>query len=315
MASVAALGELLIDFACIDVNSVGYPVMSANPGGAPANYLAALSKFGVSASFIGKVGGDSFGDRLIETLRLAGIETSGIVRDESVFTTLAFVTFDETGNREFSFARKPGADTQLRFEEVDLSIIDAADVVHFGSLSLTDEPARSTTFRVIHYAKDCGKIISYDPNYRAPLWQDEQSARSRMLEGLRYADVVKISDEEIAFLFSVSPEEGADIILNDFGASIVFVTLGKDGCYFSNGSDCGCVAGLSGIRAVDTTGAGDIFGGSAMYKILSTGKALKDISAAELRGIAEFAVTASGLSVTKQGGIPSIPSLEEVLTA
>lgn len=313
MASVAALGELLIDFACIDVNSVGYPVLSANPGGAPANYLAALSKFGVPTSFIGKVGGDSFGDRLIETLRLAGIGTSGIVRDESVFTTLAFVTFDETGNREFSFSRKPGADTQLRFEEVDLSIIDAADVVHFGSLSLTDEPARSTTFRVIQYAKDCGKIISYDPNYRAPLWQDEQSARSRMLEGLRYADVVKISDEEIAFLFSVSPEEGADIILNDFGASIVFVTLGKDGCYFSNGSDCGCVAGLSGIRAVDTTGAGDIFGGSAMYKILSTGKALKDISATELRGIAEFAVTASGLSVTKQGGIPSIPTLEEVL--
>ena len=147
MIDVVALGELLIDFTCISTDSDGYPTVAAHPGGAPANFLAALAKFGAKTALLGKVGNDAFGKMLTATLQKAGIETKGLVAAEDVFTTLAFVTLDETGNREFSFARKPGADTCIRFEELDLSLIDEAKVFHFGTLSLTNEPARSATCR------------------------------------------------------------------------------------------------------------------------------------------------------------------------
>ena len=145
MIDVVALGELLIDFACISTDAEGYPTMAAHPGGAPANFLAALTKFGAKTALIGKVGTDAFGKMLTGTLASAGIDTRGLVAAEDVFTTLAFVTFDETGDRAFSFSRKPGADTCLSCEEVDLSLIDEAKVFHFGTLSLTDEPARTAT--------------------------------------------------------------------------------------------------------------------------------------------------------------------------
>ena len=153
---VVALGELLIDFTCLQTDEAGYPTMAAHPGGAPANFLAALSRFGAETAFLGKVGSDAFGNMLTATLQGAGIETRGLIQSDDVFTTLAFVTLDETGNREFSFSRKPGADTQLRFEELDLSLIDEANVFHFGSLSLTDEPARSTTVEAVAYARSRG---------------------------------------------------------------------------------------------------------------------------------------------------------------
>ena len=152
MYDVAALGELLIDFTCRSVDEDGYPTMAAHPGGAPANFLAALSKYGARTAMLGKVGTDTFGKLLTDTLRKVGIETKGLVASDEFFTTLAFVTLDENGDREFAFARKPGADTQLRFDELDLSIIDEARVFHFGTLSLTDEPARSTTYRAVEYA-------------------------------------------------------------------------------------------------------------------------------------------------------------------
>ena len=149
MLDVVALGELFIDFTCISTDSEGYPTMAAHPGDAPANFLAALSKFGAKTALLGKVGTDAFGKMLTATLNNVGIETRGLVAANDVFTTLAFVTLDGTGNREFSFARKPGADTQLRFEDLDLSLIDEAKVFRFGTLSLTDEPARSATYQAV----------------------------------------------------------------------------------------------------------------------------------------------------------------------
>ena len=179
MMDVVALGELLIDFTNVSADADGYPTMSAHPGGAPANFLAALTKFGARTAFLGKVGTDTFGKLLTATLRKAGIDTRGLIAAEDVFTTLAFVTLDETGNREFAFARKPGADTQLSFEEIDLSLIDEAKVFHFGTLSLTDEPARTATYRVVDYAKRAGKLITYDPNLRKPLWNDLEEAKKQ----------------------------------------------------------------------------------------------------------------------------------------
>ena len=312
MVDVVALGELLIDFTCISADGEGYPTMAAHPGGAPANFLAALAKFGAKTALLGKVGSDAFGKLLLGTLRDAGIETDGMVVSDDVFTTLAFVTLDESGDREFSFARKPGADMQMRFEELDLKLIDAAKVFHFGTLSLTDEPARSATYQAVEYAKKAGKLITYDPNLRKPLWKDLAVCKEQMLWGLGQADVVKISDEEVQFLFGLGVQEGAEHILRNYGVKLVFVTCGAEGCYFKNAVACGMVPSLKDIKVVDTTGAGDIFGGSAVWKLLQHGKAPETLNEEELRDVVSFACTAAGLSTTKPGGISSVPAKEAV---
>ena len=313
MLDVVALGELLIDFTCVSADADGYPTMAAHPGGAPANFLAAVTKFGGKTALLGKVGSDTFGRLLTGTLEQAGIETRGIVVSNDVFTTLAFVTLDEHGDREFAFSRKPGADTQLRFSELNLSLIDDARVFHFGTLSLTDEPARATTYRAVAYAKERGKLITFDPNLRKPLWKDLDTAKEQMLWGLSQADVVKISDEEIEFLFGLSPQEGAKKILSDYGVKLVFATCGADGCWFENQNACGHVDSLKGIKVIDTTGAGDIFGGSAVWKVMQSGKRPEELNEAELREAVRFACTAAGLSTTKPGGISSVPEEKEVL--
>ena len=313
MMDVVALGELLIDFACLNTDSDGYPTMAAHPGGAPANFLAALTKFGAKTALLGKVGTDAFGKMLTGTLQKAGIETRGLVCADDVFTTLAFVTFDEHGDREFSFSRKPGADTCLNFDELDLSLIDEAKVFHFGTLSLTDEPARTTTQKAVAYAKKAGKLITYDPNLRKPLWRDLEEAKKQLIWGLQQADVVKISDEEVEFLFGLGVEEGADYILKNLGVKLVFVTCGADGCYFKNAVASGKVPSLRDIQVKDTTGAGDIFGGSAVWKLLQYGVSPELLNEAQLRDVVTFACTSAGLSTTRSGGISSVPEYEEVL--
>ena len=312
MIDVVALGELLIDFACQSTDAEGYPTMAAHPGGAPANFLAALTKFGAKTALLGKVGADTFGKLLIGTLNKAGIETRGLVSTEDVFTTLAFVTFDEHGDREFAFSRKPGADTCIRFEELDISLIDEAKVFHFGTLSLTDEPARSSTYKAVAYAKNKGKLITYDPNLRKPLWKDLDTAKEQLIWGLTQADVVKISDEEVKFLFNLSVEDGADYILKNFGVKLVFVTCGAEGCFFKNAVAQGRVPSLDGIKVVDTTGAGDIFGGSAVWKLLQIGKVPELLNAEELVDVVRFACISAGLSTTKPGGISSVPEKSQV---
>ena len=193
---VVALGELLIDFTAQGAGADGYPLMAAHPGGAPANFLAAIARLGGRTALLSKVGADAFGTMLTGTLREVGVDTRGVVVAEDAFTTLAFVTLDARGERSFSFARKPGADTQLRFEELDLSLIEKTKAFHFGTLSLTDEPARGATQCAVAFAKERGKLITFDPNLRPPLWRSPDDAREQMLWGLGQADVVKISDND-----------------------------------------------------------------------------------------------------------------------
>ena len=314
MYDVVALGELLIDFAAISADSDGYPTMAAHPGGAPANFLAAVNNFGGKTALIGKVGNDTFGNLLVSTLKKSGIDAKGAVISNEVFTTLAFVTFNEHGDRSFSFSRKPGADTQLSFGEIDLSMIDSAKVFHFGTLSLTHDPARTATYKAVEYAKNAKKLISYDPNLRRPLWNTMDEARKQILWGLSLADVVKISDDEVEFLFGLAPEQGAKHILNHFGVKLVFVTCGADGCIFANSQSFGHVPGMKGLKVIDTCGAGDIFGGSAVWQVLQSGKSPENLEAEELRKIVTFACTVAGLSTERSGGISSIPSLLEVNT-
>ena len=309
---VVTLGELMIDFTCVSTDSTGFPTMAAHPGGAVTNFIATLARYGCKTAILGKVGNDAFGKLMIRTVQDAGVATGGVLLDDNSFTTMAFVTLDSSGDRSFSFARKPGADTQLTAEEVDLSIIDNAKVFHFGTLSLTHEPARIATQRAIAYAKEKGKLISYDPNLRLPLWDDKDFCRQQLLWGLSQADVVKISDNEVEFLFGLDPQAGAKHILESFGVKLVFVTCGADGCHFRNAIASGNVAAPKGITVADTTGAGDIFGGSAMYGILQSQKAPEELTAAELTKITTFACTAASISTMTQGALSSIPTLEEV---
>ena len=309
---VVALGELLIDFATVSTDGSGYPTMAAHPGGAPANFLAALTKYGFGTALLGKVGTDTFGNLLIGTLKEAGIETKGLVQTDDVFTTLAFVTFDASGDRKFAFSRKPGADTCISFEELDLSLIDEAKVFHFGTLSLTDEPARTATQKAVAYAKSKGKLITYDPNLRKPLWNSLETAKEQLLWGLKQADVVKISDEEVEFLFDCTPEEGADKFLSEFGVSLAMVTLGPSGAYLKNKNGSTYVQ-CPKVNPVDTTGAGDIFGGSAVTQLLKIGVAPEELTVEQMYAVGSFASTAASLSTEKSGGIPSIPEYEDVL--
>ena len=312
MFDVTALGELLIDFAPKDTNEAGYPVLSANPGGAPGNFLAALNKYGCSTAMIGKVGEDMFGRLLLGTLREAGIETRGIVVDPDQFTTMAFVSLDASGNRDFSFARKPGADTCLRADELDEALITDSRVFHFGTLSLTDDPAREATHRAVALAKQHGRLVSVDPNLRKPLWPTMDAAKEAIEWSLHQADIVKIGDEEIEFLWGISPEAGAQKLLSEYGASLVYATLGPKGCHVANKNGCATVASPTGIKVIDTTGAGDIFGGSAMSRFLKTGKAPGELSVDELTAVTRFACTAASLSTQKHGGISSVPEIAEV---
>ena len=314
MIDVVALGELLIDFAEKSVDDAGYPTMAANPGGAPGNFLAALNAYGKKTAFLGKVGCDTFGQQLLRTLNRAGIETRGVLVDDSVFTTLAFVTFDESGDRSFSFARKPGADTQIRWEELDKSLIDEARVFHFGTLSLTDEPARTATQKAVAYAREKGKLISCDPNLRLPLWKTEDAAREQMLWSLRQADVVKISDNEVEFLWNCTPEAGAEKLLKDFGVGLAMVTLGPDGCLLKT-KNAFFRAKCPKVHPIDTTGAGDIFGGSAMARLLELNRPIDGLTEGDLAYIGAFAAAAASLSTEALGGIPSIPARDAVLKA
>ena len=311
---VVALGELLIDLTQNGLSAQGNPLLEANPGGAPGNFLAALNAYGRKTAFLGKVGNDAFGHLLLGTLNAAGIVTKGIVVDDSVFTTLAFVTFDESGDRSFSFARKPGADTQLSWEEIDKSLIDDARVFHFGTLSLTDEPVRTATQKAVAYAKERGKLITCDPNLRKPLWPSEDAAREQMLWSLRQADVVKISDNEVEFLWNCTPEEGADKLLAEFGVSLAMVTLGPDGCLLKT-KNASFLASCPKVHPIDTTGAGDIFGGSALSRLLELEKSIDALTEEDLAYIGSFAAAAASLSTEVSGGIPSIPEKDAVLKA
>ena len=202
--------------------------------------------------------------------------------DPSVFTTLAFVTFSPEGDRSFSFARKPGADTRLSFEEIDLAMIDEASVFHFGTLSLTDDRVRTATKKCVEYAKRQGKFITFDPNLRLPLWETTDAAKEQILWGLAHADVVKISDEEVEFLWGITDEkEAAKKLLDEFGIRLAMITMGPKGAYLANQNGA-AYAKCPEVKPIDTTGAGDIFGGSAVSRLLKTGKAPEKLTEEEL---------------------------------
>ena len=304
-----SIGEMVIDF----IPGTEPASYIRNAGGAPANVACAVSRNGLKAGMLCSLGDDDFGHFLADTLEEYHVRRIREDFCKEAITTMAFVTLKEDGDRSFTFARKPGADTCLKPEEIDEALISHSRAFHFGTLSLTDEPAASATRRAIEFDKAAGAVISCDPNLRKPLWKSERAAIEAIEWSLSQADIVKISDEEIDSLWHVTPEQGAQKLLDEYGVSLVYATLGPKGCYAATKHAAVNVLSPSGIRPIDTTGAGDIFGGSAMSRFLSLEKALKALTQEELRQIVRFACTAASLSTQKHGGIASVPEKEEVL--
>ena len=309
---ITALGEILIDYTPMPRSAAGMQVFEQNPGGAPANVLACAVKLGRETAFIGKVGCDMQGEFLRQTVVDAGIDARGLISDPEAFTTLAFVSLSESGERSFAFARKPGADTRLRADELDEALLTDTAVLHIGSLSLTDEPARGATLKAIEIAKQAGAIISYDPNYRALLWPSKEAAMERMRSVLDAVDIIKISDEETALLTDAeAPEEAAEKLLAQ-GIPVVMVTLGADGALVATREGMQRVAGFKS-DAVDTTGAGDSFWGGVLTCLTESGKRPAELTLAEAAAFARFGNAVAALCVRKRGAIPAMPEREAVL--
>jgi fructokinase len=312
MYDVTALGELLIDFTPNGHSDKGNVLFETNPGGAPANVLAALSKLNKKTAFIGKVGNDQFGHLLADVLRDYQIDTKHLLFSDSVHTTLAFVHLDPKGDRSFSFCRNPGADIMLESKEISEDIINRSRIFHFGSLSLTDEPAASATITALQYAKKHNKIISYDPNLRVGLWKSLEKAKEQILKGLEYADILKVSEEELAFLTGhYDVVKGTEVIQEQYGTSIIFVTLGPKGSFYRSKNGFGWKEGFN-VNVIDTTGAGDAFVGGTLCKILEKNKPLDVLTPSDLDEIVRFGNCLGALATEGKGGIPSMPTIEQV---
>lgn len=312
MYDVVAFGELLIDFTPqkqLDGKTINF---QKNAGGAPANVLAALAKIGKSTVLISKVGKDNFGSYLSELLESLGIVTKGIVFSETENTTLAFVELNESGDRSFTFYRKQGADKMLCENEIDYELISNSKIFHFGSMSLSYELSNKATIQALNYAKNHGVLISYDPNIRLPLWSDLQTARSTILSVMHYADILKISSEEMIFLIDEDdPEKGSKQFYEQFKIPLICVTMGDRGCYYRSGDLTGKVDAFS-METVDTTGAGDAFLGGLLGKLLDEQTQIKELNAQQLRDIVSFGNAMGSLATTRYGGIPSMPNISEV---
>lgn len=313
---VVALGEILIDFTFAGTNSDGKKLYEENPGGAPANCVSAVAKLGGKGAFIGMTGRDSFGEDVRRVLEGLKVDTSGMRYTDSQHTTLAFVSLDPNGERHFSFCRNPGADTQIRPEDLDEEILKNARIFHIGSLSLTDEPAKTATLTAIEIVKKAGGLISYDPNYRANLWHGRSDAIPLMKSIFPFADTVKVSDEELALLFGkeTGVEDGGNKIL-DLGARLAMITLGAKGVYYAaklpDKSRISGTIGCADVKVVDTTGAGDSFTGGMLYRLTRRENPLA-FTKAELESDLQFANTVASICVTRRGAIPALPTLEEV---
>ena len=313
MNDVVAIGELLVDFIQNGSSENGNPVFEANPGGAPCNVLAMLSRLEYSTAFIGKVGEDYFGRMLGKTIRETGISDEGLLYDQNVNTTLALVHTLPGGDRNFSFYRKPGADIMLTDEEVNRKLIDECRVFHFGSLSLTNEPAAAATKVAVVYAKNAGKLISFDPNLREPLWKKEEQAKEAIWYGIGECDVLKIADNEIKWLTGKEDyDEGVQVIKERSNVKLVNVTLGNEGslAYYRDRKVYG--RPFLSDRTIDTTGAGDTFCACVIGFLLEHG--LDGLLETDLEEMLSFANAAASIVTTRKGAIRSMPDREEINT-
>ncbi|NLL33732.1 MAG: carbohydrate kinase [Clostridiales bacterium] len=313
-----SIGEILIDMTPSSASD-GEKCFVPNVGGAPANAACAVSVFGRKAGFIGRTGSDMFGSQIRTVLKSKGVDTSLLQTDEHRNTTLAFVDLDEHGDRDFSFYRKGLADVSLELKPELYSAVERTRMLHFGSVSLSEDPSRSTVLSLVDHAKTKGVLISYDPNLRFPLWNDSDYLKRTVLNTVGLADILKLSEDEADYLFGdIFEGDGSDIsvilrvIQDTYDIPIVIITQGKKGaslCYKSRVFS----SSAYDVKTIDTTGAGDCFMGAVSYCLLQLEKGIDNLTEDEITYILQFANAAGSLSTTKSGAIPSIPTVDEVL--
>ncbi|MBN1640668.1 MAG: carbohydrate kinase [Anaerolineae bacterium] len=320
---IVCMGEVLIDLFPAELGrrladvSAFYP----KPGGAPANVAVAAARLGARSAFIGKVGDEAFGHRLIEVLRREGVDVRGMRLDHEARTTLAFIAQPDENTSEFAFYRNPGADMMLRADELDQALIAEAKVFHFGSISMIDEPVRSATVEAVRTAHAGGAMVSLDVNYRPTLWPSARTAYDRIREAIAFADVVKVNETELALLTRgatglADPWAGSDAILAaaehilELGPGLCVVTLGRAGCAFRTAAGGGCVPGFQ-VETVDATGCGDAFVAGLLCRLVAGGAGARP-SPPVLRDALRYANAVGALTSMTRGGIPALPSAAQV---
>ena len=302
---ILCVGEMLIDFTPVPGMKNTY---TANPGGAPANVAVSVQRNGVDAGFLGKLGKDDFGKLLLNTLRNDGVEILAPELTEEATTTLAFVTLDESGDRSFTFARKPGADMLLSPKDAEKIDYSEWDIVHAGSVSQSGLPERDAVLFALNRAKEQGKLISFDINYRDKIWGIEACAReSEKIYPL--ADLLKISEEELVF---VGGEENIPAFMKQYDIAVLVLTRGGDGASIYYGGERCDIASMK-TEVVDTTGAGDAYWGGFLSCLLRQGvRSVSDLSMEKLQKAGEYGAVSGGICVRKPGGIPALPTKEEI---
>lgn len=308
---VTALGELLIDFTENGVSGQGNPLFEANPGGAPCNVLAMLSKLGHKTSFIGKVGKDFFGEQLKSAVMEVGIHADSLYMDEEVHTTLALVHTQPDGDRDFSFYRNPGADMMLTESELPAEQLRASKIFHFGTLSMTHEGVRAATRRAVSIAKEAGAVISFDPNLRPPLWKSLEDAKEQVKYGLAHCDVLKISDNEIQWFTGEEDfDAGIEKLRSQYQIPLILLSMGKEGSRAYYKDFRVEVKPFLQEKTIETTGAGDTFGACCLHHVLKY--ELDGFDASKLAEMLTFANAAASIITTRNGALRVMPSLEEI---
>ncbi len=313
MFDILTIGEMLIDLTQTGVSDAGIPVYTAFPGGAPANVAVAAAKLGAKTAFIGKVGNDAFGKLLVDTVKQNGVNADNMIVSDSANTTLAVVSLQESGERDFSFYRRGFADTLLSDDEISDETLKDTRILHFGSVSLTDEPARSATLNAALRAKNTGATITYDPNYRASLWESADEAIEQMKAPLDIVDILKISDEELPLLAGTDDAESGTKLLSDkYGKMLILLTLGAKGAYYRFGDLTGMCEGVK-VKVADTNGAGDTFFGAFLSSMARLGKfSPSELTENEIRELVSYSNKAASITTSRSGAIPAMPTSEEM---
>ncbi len=310
---IICLGELLIDMFPAEVGR-GMTEVSAfhpKPGGAPANVAVAAVRLGAQSGFIGKVGEDIFGRYLESVLKNEGVDTQGMRFDADARTTLVFIAMPDVHNAEFVFYRNPGADMLLRPEELQVNLLQSTACLHFGSLSLIDEPIRSATLRAIEIAKAAGALISFDVNYRPALWNSREEAYQRVMATIPLVDLVKVNEAELALLTgSEQLQDGSQSLLSH-GPKLCVATLGAKGSFFNNGHESAFIPAFE-VETIDATGCGDAFIAGLLTRLVKDGQKADEISQDQLTTALRYANAVGALTALTQGVIPALPTSEQV---
>ncbi|MFC0523566.1 aminoimidazole riboside kinase [Pontibacillus salicampi] len=307
-SGIISLGEALIDFIPMSAENIQY---QKSPGGAPANVAVGASRLGSRVTFLGKVGNDSLGAFLKETLAGYGVHTDGMILSRDYRTNIVMVTLGEDGERNFEFFIQPSADQMLEISEINESLFEKHHVLHFGSISMIQEPVKQATEHAVRLAKQKGMKISFDPNLRMSLWPSKEQAKETIISMLDQVDVLKISEEELAFITGEQDIEAGIQAMRTYDIPLLFVTLGGEGSYIVMEDEVGRVPAMK-VNAVDTTGAGDAFVSGVLHSINQYEGDLRNLSMEEAKDMAEFASVSGALAASTKGAMTALPTSEQV---